>query len=105
MTATSRVVAALRAPVDASSLVAFRVLFGALMIVAVARFFAHGWIHAYFIEPSHFFTYYGFDWVRPWPGAGMYLHFAAMGGCAALVMIGLWYRPAVAGFAALFTYA
>jgi vitamin K-dependent gamma-carboxylase len=54
-------------PVDIASLVAFRIAFGALMLVAVARYFAHGWIERFFIEPTFFFKYPGFTWVVPWP--------------------------------------
>jgi vitamin K-dependent gamma-carboxylase len=93
------------APVDASSGAAFRIAFGLLMLVAVVRFFAHGWIHEYFIAPRHFFPYYGFEWVRPWPGAGMYIHFAVMGVLALCITAGLWYRASVVGFGALFAYA
>jgi vitamin K-dependent gamma-carboxylase len=96
---------AMLAPVDASSAAAFRVLFGLLMFVAVVRFFAHGWIDAYFLEPRHFFPYHGFEWVRPWPGAGMYVHFAVMGVLALCIAAGLFYRASVVGFGALFAYA
>ena len=41
-----------RAPVDAASLAALRVAFGLVLFIAIARFFAHGWIHSYFIAPQ-----------------------------------------------------
>lgn len=104
--ATSRSVgAAAAAPVDAASGAAFRIAFGLLMFVAVVRFFAHGWIDEYFLAPKHFFPYYGFEWVRPWPGIGMYVHFAAMGVLALCIAAGLYYRASVIGFGALFAYA
>jgi vitamin K-dependent gamma-carboxylase len=65
------------APVDNASLVCFRVAFGAAMIVEVVRYFDHGWIGSYYVKPAFHFTYYGFAWVKPWPGAGMYVHFAS----------------------------
>ena len=92
-------------PVDAASLAVFRMVFGALMLVAVIRFFAHGWIADYFEMPSHFFSYAGFGWVKPWPGAGMYVHFAAMGVLAIFVALGFYYRASVALFGLLFAYA
>jgi len=92
-------------PVDAASVVAFRAAFGALMLVGVVRYFTHGWIAEYFLRPRHFFPHYGFEWVRPWPGAGMYVHFAAMGVLAALVAAGVRYRACAALFGALFAYA
>ncbi|HWU87236.1 MAG TPA: HTTM domain-containing protein, partial [Kofleriaceae bacterium] len=97
--------AALAAPVDASSVAAFRIAFGLLMFVAVVRYFAHGWIAEYYLEPTRFFPYYGLPWVRPWPGAGMYIHYAVMGVLALGIAAGLYYRASVVGFGALFAYA
>jgi vitamin K-dependent gamma-carboxylase len=96
---------ALSAPVDAASVEVFRLLFGLAMLVAVLRFFVHGWIAEYFLEPRHFFSYYGFEWVRPWPGVGMYLHFAAMGVLATLIATGLFHRLSTLLFTLLFAYA
>lgn len=94
-----------RRPVDAASLAVFRMVFGGLMLVAVIRFFAHGWIADYYQTPSHFFSYDGFTWVKPWPGAGMYVHFAAMGVLAVCIALGFYYRASVALFGLLFAYA
>ena len=96
---------ALTAPVDASSLIAFRIAFGALMAIAAVRFSAHGWIAEHYLEPTHFFHYAGFGWVRPLPGAGMYVCFALIGACAVAVAIGFCYRAAALGLAVLFAYA
>jgi len=71
------------APVDIASLVLFRIAFGAIMLWEVVDYFRHDWIRQYFITPAFHFTYYGFDWVRPWPGALMYGHFLALGVLAA----------------------
>jgi hypothetical protein len=66
--------------------------FGAIMLFEVVCHFVGGWIHRYYIEPNFFFTYYGFQWVKPWPGNGMYWHFEALGVLSACVMLGLCYR-------------
>jgi hypothetical protein len=50
-------------------------LFGGIMLWEVYRYFTHGWITRYYVEPVVNFTYYGFSWVKPWPGRGMYIHF------------------------------
>ena len=78
-------------PVDGASLIALRRIFGILCLIAVIRFFAHGWIDALYIAPAHHFTYPGFGWVHPWPGWGMYAHFAALGLASAGIIIG--WRP------------
>jgi vitamin K-dependent gamma-carboxylase len=91
-------------PVDGASLAVFRIVFGAIMLWEVWRYFSNGWIDRYFIEPSFHFTYYGFGWVQPWPGDGMYWHFAALGVLAACIMLGLFYRIATPLFFLGFTY-
>ena len=75
------------------------------MLVVVARFFANDWIAEHYIEPTHFFHYYGLDWVRPWPGDGMYVHFALMGLFALGVALGFHYRASIVAFGLLFSYA
>jgi hypothetical protein len=91
--------------VDAASLSAFRIGFGLLLFVLVLRFFVNGWIAEYFAVPTHFFRYFGFGWVRPWPAPYMHLHFAAMGVCALGIAFGYRYRLSVVGFGVLFAYA
>ena len=75
-------------PVDIASLVVFRIAFGAIMLWEVWRHFAFGWIGPTYIEPTFHFTYFGFDWVHPWPGGWMYLHFWILGVLAACIMVG-----------------
>jgi vitamin K-dependent gamma-carboxylase len=91
-------------PVDGSSLAVFRILFGAIMTWEVWRYFSNDWIERYFIEPEYHFTYYGFGWVEPWPGNGMYWHFAALGALAVCIMLGLAYRIVAPLFFLAFTY-
>ncbi len=100
----SRLLTRLFEPIPIASLAAFRMMFGAIMLWEVYRYFSHEWIRRYYIEPTFFFTYYGFHWVHPWPGIGMYLHFIGLGVLAILVMIGLWYRVAAILFFFAFTY-
>jgi vitamin K-dependent gamma-carboxylase len=94
-----------RAPVDAAGIKAFRVLFGSLIAVAAVRFVAHGWVREHFVEPKHFFTYWGFEWVRPLPGAGMYVVYAVLFLSAAAVAAGVFYRAACALVLLTFSYA
>jgi len=94
-----------RAPVDAAGLVALRVLFGALISIAAARFVLRGWVHEHFIEPRHFFSYWGFEWVRPLPGAGMYVVYGALFVAALAVAAGAFYRAACSVVFVMFTWA
>jgi vitamin K-dependent gamma-carboxylase len=91
-------------PVDAASLAAFRILFGALMLVSVVRFWANGWIRDIYVAPPLHFHYLGFSWLSPWPGWGMYAHFAVLGLGSLFVMLGLFYRASAAVLFLSFTY-
>lgn len=90
--------------VDSASLVYFRIAFGVIMLWEVWRYFNHNWIKRYWIDPIFNFTYYGFDWIQPWPGKGMYFHFLGMGILAILIVLGLWYRISAILFFFGFTY-
>lgn len=80
------------APVDISSVVFFRILFGAMMIYHVVSTVKSGWIDLLYIQPVMNFTYAGFGWVRPWSGTGMYWHFYVLGMAAVGITIGACYR-------------
>ncbi|MEJ7873187.1 MAG: HTTM domain-containing protein, partial [Rubrobacteraceae bacterium] len=92
------------APVDIASLVFFRIAFGVLMLWEVWIQFSNGLIQRNYIDPTYHFTYYGFGWVQPWSGNGMYLHFLALGVLAVCIALGLWYRVSVVLFFVGFTY-
>lgn len=96
--------ARLSAPVDGASLAAFRIAFGAILLFEVIDTFQRGWIARYWIDPGWHFAYWGFEWVRPWPGSGMYAHFAALAGLAACIALGLFTRTATVLFCAGFTW-
>ena len=96
--------AASRERVDAASLAVFRIAFGLVGAFIVVRFFAYGWIGELYIEPTHHFTYLGFGWVKPWPGWGMYAHFAVLGLLALGIAAGYRYRLCALLFFLGFTY-
>ncbi|XXV06316.1 HTTM domain-containing protein [Sorangium sp. So ce1335] len=92
----------LTAEVDAASLAVFRIGYGALIAWEVVRYAAHDRIYRYYIEPSFFFGFVPF--IRPWGGAGMYWHFAALFVLALLCAAGLFYRVSAALLCAALTY-
>ncbi len=92
-------------PQDIAFLVAFRIGYGALLLVSTVRFLLNGWVEDLFLTPTFFFHYPGLEWVVPWPGRGMYLHFWAMAGLAFLVMVGKRTRPSLLALLLLFGYA
>src|SRR6185503_14841474 len=99
-----RLCVALFEPVDISFLVFFRIVFGGIILWEAYRYFTNGWISRYFVEPAVTFSYYGFSWVKPWPGSGMYIHFFVLGLAAACVMAGFLYRIAAPVLFLAFTY-
>lgn len=88
---------------SAAPLATFRVAFGVLVLASVVRFWAKGWIEELYLKPKFFFSYYGFEWVKPL-GPTTYGLFVVCGLCAVLVALGWWYRTAAVGLFVSFTY-
>ena len=86
------------------SLAVFRMAFGLAMLAQVTLIYPKERIHFSFIFPKMMFHYFGFNWVRPWPGSGMYLHFAVLAVLSILVTVGLWYRVSIILLALGWTY-
>ncbi|TDU70901.1 vitamin K-dependent gamma-carboxylase-like protein [Prosthecobacter fusiformis] len=101
---SQRLHAFLFSPVHIAWLVIFRIAFGGIMLWEVWRYFAMDRIRRYYIEPHFHFTYYGFEWVKPWEGDGMYHHFYALGALSICILFGLYYRLATTLFFLGFTY-
>lgn len=102
----SRLVGALFSTMPIGPLVYFRIFFGATLIWHISSYFLGDTdrIAELYIEPQFHFTYYGFGWVEPWPGDGMYWHFAGLLLCAACMTLGLFYRVATALFFLGYSY-
>lgn len=94
----------LERPVDLASLAAFRFLLGAVMFAGLVRYVANGWVEAVFVEPSFFFKYPGFEWVRVLEPAGLYALFGVCAASALAVALGVFYRVAIVTFLLSFTY-
>lgn len=94
-------------PLESASLaplVVFRLIFGILTLFGTLRFIANGWVDKMYIEPSHFFGFYGFEWVRPLSGTWMYLPFILMIIGSICILLGLLYRWGAVLFFLSFTY-
>jgi vitamin K-dependent gamma-carboxylase len=91
-------------PVAASSLAVVRAVYGAVGLLSAARLLAYGWVDSLYAEPALHFTYPGFHWVRPLPGVGMHAVVVVMALAAGLVLVGCWYRTAMATFLVAFTW-
>jgi hypothetical protein len=92
------------APVDAASLAVFRIVLGTVIAWDAERYFTYGWLEEYYIRPKWHFTYLYFDWVHPWPGEWMYVHFAFLMAMAVMVAVGFFYRFAIVAVFFAYTY-
>ena len=101
ITAAARRIAA---PIDPSSLAAFRILFGLLMAFSMLRFIARGWVDEFYVQPTFHFTWELFPWVWPLPPALMHLHFVMLAVLGLAIALGLHYRLSAALFFIGFSY-
>lgn len=91
--------------IDNSPLVLFRMGFGVLVALECFGAIATGWVRRNLIEPEFTFTFIGFEWLQPLPGAGMYVYFAAMGLLGIGIALGYRYRLSICFFTLLWTGA
>jgi len=91
-------------PVDIAFLVYFRIAFASLILANLAFYFIANFVEANYVSPPFHFTYLGFEWVRPWPGIGSWLHFIAIGLLALCMALGFFYRISAVLFALGFTH-
>ena len=90
--------------ISIAPLAVFRVLFGFIMLVSTIRFALRGWIYELYVAPQYYFTFYGFDWVKPLGEFGMYALFFVISLSALCIMLGYYYRVAAVLFFLAFTY-
>ena len=88
---------------NAAPLALFRFAFGFMLCWGIVRFWLNGWIDLLYIQPKYFFSYYGFEFVRPF-GNYTYLLFAICGLSALMVALGFLYRLATIVLFLSFTY-
>lgn len=87
--------------IDNSSLIVFRLFFGALIFLESFGAILTGWVKRTLIEPQFTFNFIGFDWLQPLPGYWMYVYYAVMGILGIFVMIGYKYKWSMLSFAVL----
>jgi vitamin K-dependent gamma-carboxylase len=100
-----RLESALARPVSSQSLAVYRILFGSLLFLSTIRFMASGWLDVFYVRAKFHFTYWGFDWVRVLPEAGMWALYGGIAASALLIAFGLFTRLSTFAFLVLFAYA
>jgi hypothetical protein len=88
---------------SAAPLALFRLIFGLLIFGSIVRFWAKGWIHDLYIKPKYFFSFYGFELVKPL-NEYTYILFILCAASALLVAAGLFYRAAIVSLFISFSY-
>ncbi len=74
-----------------------------MLFISVSRFMLKGWVEVLYIKPLYFFSFYGFEFIKPL-GNYTYLLFAICGICALFIAIGLFYRISIVLLFCSFTY-
>lgn len=91
-------------PVSIAPLVVFRWVFGIVMAYGSFRFLWNDWVPMFYQKPTYFFTYYGFEFVKPLPIDYMYVVYILMGISFLMLAFGAWYRIVSVISFLLFTY-
>lgn len=102
----NRFVELLSTRIDGASLAMFRIFLGfevvltafSLLVPAPASEgdYAVGVANHFSTPPAHwFFSYHGFEWLRPWPEPGMTVHCLVLLLAGVFVTLGLYYRVAI----------
>ena len=73
------------------------------MTLSMIRFVSKGWVEKLYLEPSFHFSFYGFEWVKPF-GDMTYLLFLISCTSAFFVALGYKYRLSIIIFFLSFTY-
>lgn len=88
-----------------ASLVFFRIAFGILAIVDIAGTWGYYHLKKNAFDPDGFqFSYYGFEWIKPWPEPFMSIFFLGLILAGVGVVFGRWYRFCSICLALGFTY-
>ena len=74
------------------------------MFWEVYLFFRQDWIGRFWSGHEFYFTFWPFDFVKPWPVEFMYVHLAIMGILAIFMTIGFLYRFSAFTFCLMITY-
>lgn len=71
-------------------LIAFRIIFGMLLLIGSIRFVSYGWVDRLYIKPQFYFSF--IDFIKPLPGIWMYLPFSLVIIGSIGIVLGAFYR-------------
>lgn len=87
----------------AAPIAIYRIAIGLMLFFSVLRFWLNGWINELYIQPLHFFPFYGFEFIKPL-GNYTYVLFFIAGTTALMLAFGWFYRLASVLLFLSFTY-
>ena len=82
----------------------FRITFGSILFISLARFLLKRWVTEFYVKPRLFFPFYGFEWLKPLDSFGMHIVFFLMVLASLFVLLGLFYRISTFVFFFSFSY-
>jgi len=100
----NNIITSLFNPVDISSIVFIRVMFGIILFLQVGSYLFTGYIDQIWLQPDFHFKYYGFYWVKVLPESLLYTVVASTSICALFIAVGFLYRISTILFFVGFTY-
>jgi len=92
------------APIDASFLAVFRIMFGSLLLFESVNYGIFLCLHCMYRQTSLLFKFHHFEWVKLWPGFGLELNFLVMAISAICIILGYRYRVAMVVYTLCFSY-
>jgi vitamin K-dependent gamma-carboxylase len=102
--ALNRLLPWLGEPINNAGVTAFRILFGLMNLYGTLRFISFGWVDRFYVQPSHYLTFWAFEWVTVLPPTIMHGVFWTLAALSACIAAGFLYRFAILLFFLLFTY-
>ena len=83
---------------DVRQLAIFRIFVGAWILTDYIVDLLMGWVKTDYVDPLLHFPFIGFEWITPWPGIGMYVHFCLVALAGLGILLGYRYRLSLALF-------
>lgn len=80
---------------DIKILSLLRIAIGLWFFIDFSGMLLIGYVREAYVDARVHFPFYGFEWITPLPGWGMYLISSIIAVASLCIMLGYWYRPAL----------
>ncbi len=89
---------------DSRQLGLLRIVIGSWFLIDILSMLVSGYVKEAYVSPEMNFHFYGFDWIKPLPGIGMYILFVILALLAVGIITGYLFKWATSLFLLGFTY-